>query len=621
MKVAQPLYPWYGGLSSDQKIGPKFSFAKSRSVDFRKAPNKLTVLPGPAKDSGSTVTDLVTAGVRVANGDNFFLGDTGNFYKRTAAGSWSLIGDVGASGHGLVYRRDTDSIYITEDDNVERYFPVSNSPSLSTDKYGPSVDQSLTGGASTYNPSTSISEAATDRQTFTPTIEPLYSVKLYVVAKGTSADWTVTIHDDANNTIATGTLANAAITNGQLNEFVMSSVGRMLVKPNARTYHIHITVSNTTGTPQARTTTLNDFESADFETYASRLVVPNNGLHPICLFQQYVCIGNERYLSVWEPLSDTPSNTEWQRHRLTLPPGYEITSLAVHDEFLAIGAELLTSTQENMGGGKIFFWDGVATTYNYFVDVPEGSPYSLYSHQNALYYTAGGTLYAYAGGQPIKVRKFPDTDPEYSGFDKFPMLYPQMMTMRNGILLVGFPSQTTNQGTEHGVYSFGQRDKDYPLAFGFSYRISTGTLLNTGSNNLRIGMVTNFDPKLFISWRDGSTYGVDVVDMNTAPASAATLESLIFDAGRPDKDKLAIERVITFAALPSGVTITPKYKIDRATSYTNGDSATTGATTLRMHINKRYKEIQFGLDVTSGATTPEIISDMFIYDSLNSEAD
>lgn len=617
-KLPLPLGPWYGGQSTDDKIGPRYSFAYARSIDFRKSPSKITLLPATAKDSGSTVTDLITAGVRVANGDCYFLGDTGNFYKRTAAGVWSLIGNVSSSGHGLVYRRDTDAVYISKSTEVARYSPISNSPSLSSSKYATSLDQSLTGGANTYTTPTSVSEAATARQTFTPTVEPLYSVKVKVVAKGTG-NWTVTVHDDANNVIGTSTIANGSLTNGALNEFVLTTAGRMLVKPNARTYHFHVTSTVADGTAQVGTAS--DLETGDFETYASRFVTSNNGLHPGVQFQQYVCFGNERYLSVWEPLSDSPSNSEWQRHRLTFPPGYEVTSLAVHDEFLAIGCEQFTSTGEVLGGGKIFFWDGTATTYNFFIDVPEGAPYALYDHKNVLYYEAGGALYAYSGSQPVKVRQFPNTDQEYTGYDKPSLLYPQMMSVRNGVLLMGFPSSTANRNIEHGVYSYGQRDKDYPLGFGFSYPISTGTLLNNGANNLRLGLVAAFDPKLFISWRDGANYGVDVIDQNSSPAATATVQSLIFDAGRPDKEKYGVSLVTKFAAaLPTGVTVTPKYKIDRATNWTNGDTvAVAGDTKLTMNINKQFHEIQFAYDIVATTTTPQIIPGIFVYEDLRQE--
>jgi hypothetical protein len=620
-KRVLPLMPIFGGYSADEKFGPKFGYAYGRSIDHRKAPAKVTLLPAAAKDSGSTVTDLVTNKVRVANGDDYFIGQTGNFYKRTAAGTWSLVGNVGTAGCGLVYRRDQDIIYITKLTTVATYYPVSNSPSLSSTKYQHSLDQSLvSSGASTFSLATSISEGSTGRQTFTPTVEPLYSVKLWVVAKGSTADWTVTIHDDANNVIATSTVLNASLTNGALNEFVMTSAGRMLVKPNARTYHIHVTASNTTGTPTARTTTASDFETADFETYAARLISTNNGLHPAVLFQQYLCVGNERYLSVFEPLEDTPTNAEWQRHRLTFPPGLEVTSVCPQGEFLAIATEQLTSTSELAGPGIIFFWDGTATTYNFFVEIAAGSPYSLFSHQGILYFMAGGALYAIPepGAKPIKVRQFPLTDQEYTTYSKFSINYPQMMTVRNNILLMGFPTLTQNLNIEHGVYSYGQRDKDYPNSFGYSYQISTGTILNTGSNNLRIGMVAASDPDLYIGWRDNTTYGVDRISPSSNPAATATIYSLIFDGGRPDKEKMATERILTFNALPTGATVTPYYRFNRG-AWVAGTAAVAGDTELKHSINGRYKEIQFRLDFVATTVTPEVTSDTFIWDDLSSE--
>ena len=76
-------------------------------------------------------------------------------------------------------------------------------------------------------------------------------------------------------------------------------------------------------------------------------------------------------------------------------------------------------------------------------------------------------------------------------------------------------------------------------------------------------MLRAFGDKLFISWQDDSTYGIDIVDNNSDPFSTAVWESRIFDNNRPDKDKTGVRIIITFAALPSGATVTPKYKIDR----------------------------------------------------------
>jgi hypothetical protein len=60
------------------------------------------------------------------------------------------------------------------------------------------------------------------------------------------------------------------------------------------------------------------------------------------------------------------------------------------------------------------------------------------------------------------------------------------MTVRNNILLGAFPSETNSTTIEHGVFSFGQRDKNYPESVGESYNMSTGSLLN---GTLRQGMI------------------------------------------------------------------------------------------------------------------------------------
>jgi hypothetical protein len=143
------------------------------------------------------------------------------------------------------------------------------------------------------------------------------------------------VHDAANNTLGTATLANGSITNGAYNEFVFSAPVRMLAKPNPATYHFHIThpsgTAHTIGTSVA-----SDSSSVDYNTQSNRLVSPNNGFHPCIEFLQYICILNERYLAVWEPISmSAPSATEFNQHRLTFPSGYEGTSAALYSQYIA----------------------------------------------------------------------------------------------------------------------------------------------------------------------------------------------------------------------------------------------------------------------------------------------
>jgi hypothetical protein len=630
MKRILTLNRFDGGMTvSAEKMGPAGSFLSAQSIDFRKKPNQFSILPATADISQGVVTDLIQEIVQVADGTRYALGDAGNFYKITSSNVVSKIGSMDSGGAGMIYRQDLDSITVTGDTSASKFFPVSTGGTLQSHKYG--VSDSATairvGGAATYVPKTTLSELAADLLSFQLDIEPLYSVKIKVVSKGTG-DWTVTLHDDANNLLGSKTLTNATLLSGQFNEFVFSTPVRLLVSPNARTYHVHVTSTVADGTlacatPES-TSTSTGLASGDYKLAASRFVNPNNGLHPAIQFLQFNCFGNERYLSVWEPLADDPSNLEWLRHRLTFPPGYEVCGLAVYNEFLAIACEKRsTSSSKEYQDGKIFFWDGGATTYNYFVDVPEGAPYALTSHKNTLTWFAGGSWWGYAGAQPQRLKNFPNVDSEFSNTTDYTVVYPNMTTVRKGILLMGYPSETSNLAVEHGVYSWGAVDKNFSNSFGYSYLNSTGAKLNDGANNLRLGALKNFGDTLYLSWRNDSNtpnrYGLDVVNNSSTPFAVADLESLIFDNNQPYKQKKALTLFATFKSLPAGATVTLKYKIDREATWQTVTAVTSG-TYAKFQIAKNFYDIQFGVDLTAASLTPEILTVGLEYEDNREEA-
>lgn len=623
-----------GGWSNDIKQGAPGTFWYSRNLEFRKAPSELTVAPGMTKESGSIVTGLVTDMIQLPSGACVAIDSSGGVYQRDTAGNWTKNGTVLTNtAYGMVYNLQQDTIYIP---GTARVHSISNadgrfSGGTFTVNEGTFTNQTDSSGGTTANTYTSlaaISEGAADKKSWIPTLEPCYSVKVWVTTKG-STSLTVVVHDAANNELGRSTVIAANLTNGALNEFVFAAPLRMLAKPNPATYHFH--VIHTAGTASTvGTTTASDLSTVNYNTQANRLVTPNNGMHPVIEFLQYYCILNERYLAVWEPISQTaPSSTEFNQHRLTFPPGYEGTSAALYSQYIAIACERRsTSATNEFQDGKIFLWDGTSVTYNLIINVPEGAPYSLQAHKGRLYWWAAGGLWAWAGGNPVKVFQMRNTDTAFLGATPYLVNYPHTMAIRNGILQTAFPSETNATTIEHQVYGFGQRDKNYPESFGQSFGMSTGSLTN---GTLRQGMIKNFGDKLFLSWRDGSSYGVDKVDASTNPAATATWESLITDLqiitirrrfSRPDNDKEATYvRALFNAPLPSGCTVTPKYKINREGSWETGTAATAGATSIQLDINKRYKESQVGLDITCTTGTPHISAVIYVVDSLGSEAD
>ncbi len=634
-----------GGWSTDLKFGLKYSFAYSQSVDFRKSPSQLSVLPGTRREDAGTVGDLVLNECMTENGTVYATGSTGKFYKRTTAGVWSDEATADSGCAGIDYRKDTDSIYVTGNKYVSVLQKVSASPVFQSNYYGPSYssyDNSTNAGfycaafqagpdAQTTALATSIVEQQPNLRYFQTDIEPLNKISVFVIARGTG-NWTLTLHDGLNQVLGSATVSNADLINGVFNDFVFSSATngqvRVYPAPNARTYHIHVTSTVADGTVSS--TSVNDLSTCSLKVWADRLVQTNNGLHPLERFQQFECFGNGNYLSIWEPISDPPTNAEWQRHKLVFPMQYEVCGIAVMNEYIAIATERAHSSNTNTPqDGIIFFWDGLSDTYNYFVRIPEGSPYGIHEYQNAVYYEAGGDWYGISSPttEPIKVRNLPGADTSYTDASTYFKVYPYAATVRRGVHLMAWPSETNNTSVNFGVYSWGAVDKNFPPSFGYNYLISTGSQNYSSSNNLRIGMVKNYGDFLHVSWRDdlNGGYGVDVVDNSSDPAATASWQSLIFDNGIPSKIKKGLYVKVSYLSLPDGATVTPQYSIDRGAwvgseTFSNAVLYESQSHFCRIDIPEGdFQELQVGVVLTATTATPTITSVELTFDDNSEE--
>lgn len=656
---------WVGGQATDKKSGIANSFADSQSLDFRKAPSQMSVLPGTRRADNGVVTDLIQNEVMTVTGRTYSVGSTGNVYTCSPTGVWSLFGNIGQSGtFGIDYRQDQDAIYIAGTTTVSSITTVAAAPTLNPSYYSESQstydntlqtgfnvnsDQPYTGTLTTTILTSYIEGDATGERFFQTDIQPISKIGVFVVTKGTG-DWTLVVHDGLNNQLGTATITSANLNSGGINYFVFSTPIVANVGPNAaQTYHFHLTSTVADGTISS--TISNNLSSCAMELWANRLVATNNGIHPIETFQQFTCIGNGRYLSVWENLGEPqPTNAEWQRQKLSFPPGYEVCGLAVFNEYLVIATQLTTTGTMTPQQGILFYWDGLSDTYNYFTPIPEGSPESLHTYENAAYYVAGGTWYIITSvsATPEKVRRLPGSENVYTSSNTPTRVYPYLGAVRYGIHLLGWPSTTTNTDIPYGIYSWGRVDANQPLSFGYSYILSTGTQNVTGSNNLTIGMVRNFGNILHMAWRDDSsgtaTFGVDVVDATSTPAPFAKFESLIEDSNIVTKQKLASYVEAKWLTIQDGVSIVLKYSIDRGPwIYSSGttSNATGGFSNVnpwsvdddatenyaRFDIGdsdteERHYEVQYGIDVYCDATVttaPVVVGVSLPFDDLGNE--
>ncbi|RLC75675.1 MAG: hypothetical protein DRI61_14500, partial [Chloroflexi bacterium] len=500
-----------------------------------------------------------------------------------------------------------DNDYTDSQSSGNNDLTATNSPVFSTDvpfsglTTRADLDQSLDTSGNTYTLTTSINEGATHRQSFVPAKDPQESLEVNIDTVGTG-DWTVTIHDAQNREIATTTVANGELSTGDY-EFIFSSVWRPVI---GATYHFHIT--STVADGKVVTTDASDLETADFHTYFQFLVTDTD-FHPAIQHLNKLCIGNERYLATWDATTYTP-------HKLIFPSGHKVRCLGFWREYLAIGTWKGTNIYD-YDEGRIFFWDGIADTYNFFIDVPEGGINAILGTKGLLYIWAGysGDMLVYNGGDAAqKIKRLPKITR-----DKYVEVFPGAVSMWRSLVRFGVAGNSDSTEVEKGVYSWGSLNRNYQDSLTFDYPLSVETTTGTG---IKIGMVKATGQDLLIGWKSGTAYGVDKVSVGNDPYSVGSYESLITDLGTISRKKYPLILRADFKPLVSGESIVLKYKVDRESSWNEQTEDTTGATESRLIITEQAKEIEIGVDLkTSVSTSPTVLGVSLLSEKAERERD
>jgi hypothetical protein len=680
------------GEAVDPKNGGQGGFYKSQSMDFRQKASQMTVLPG-LYNLANNLPDLMTTMDQDLNGIRYATGNGGYIYSINASNVISVKGKLDSNGGaGCVYNPITDNLYMSSQQTISLYSQLTNTNSAtkllvgqfgksasiaaaviyqfntSSSAYDGGTDANLgistqrnnlntltvTGVTSTTNvtntltntytvSSTSISEAVGQFCSFVPDIEPFYSIAVYVIAKG-SGNMTLTMHDSLNNNLGSATITNGNLVVGW-NEFIFASPGIRAIVNSIQSntlstgYHFHLTSSVSNDTTTVATIQAQNLTGCNFVLFAYRMVQTKNGWHPMISFGGSLLIGNGNYVSLYNYGNDSaPNNLQYIRHQLFLDQGFETTSIANVGKFAVILAERRSSSNSRQyQGGYVYLWDGVNAAPNDRVPVAMGSPYSAFCVNNIVYFYCAGSLFAYAPGSPtlIKARYIAYQNTDYQGTVDTTICNPNMMTTRYNLLLLGYPSSTTNPNVNYGIYSWGSVELLYPNSFGYSYVLASGIQNYSQANNLQIGMVKNFVDTMYVSSSytdsNGTHNSLDVLDNTSSVAPTFNWSSLIWDGGARYKMKKGLRVKISFLPLPTGTTITPWISIDRGaqisadpvtnTSYQVGAGATNALINLS---GARSHELEWGF--TGTATNGTVVSPTITgvtaeIDSLDDEPD
>lgn len=648
-KIAINTNYFQGGVTIDPKLGIPNSFYYSQGLDFRSKPSQMSVLPAP-RQLTSSLSDNILAMDQDLNGVRWGVGSNGKVYRIDNSNNIESVATLSENGSaGLYYNQVTDQLYIPGQTKVSLYGQVTTGnvgqPSFQGDIFAQSVsvapgctqlydsvtlnyDLGLRSAATgSYNVPLLISEMPTSQCPFSPDIEPGYSIKAWIINKGTG-NWTLTLHDSLNNPLASVTVSNTNLVSGAYNEFAFGKQVRVLVAAGgnygAANYHFHLTSTVADGTAQV--VAAGDLSTCNFLWYAYRLVQTNNGWHPTALFAVQtgsgsgtaLCIGNGQYLSTYNFGNDaSPANSQWVRHQLVFKTGYEVCGITTNNQYLVIAVERRSKTPgRSFQDGALYFWDGTTSAPSFVIDIPMGAPYSLQTFNNITYFACAGSLFAWSGGQTvIKVRQLAYQNTDYLGASDRTIGNPNMFTSRYNLLMMGYPSSTTNINVKYGVWSWGSVELTFPNSYGLSYTLSNGLVNNTATANLQIGSIYNFVDTMYMSWQYTDTngvtkYGLDILDNFSAASPTASWQSLVYDGGARYKQKFVTRLKVSFAPLPAGVTITPNYTLDRGSLVAGSTIGATGSTNALIDINKRFHEIQYGFVITcpTGLTNPPIIT-------------
>lgn len=656
---------FYGGLSTDSKVGIENSYADAECLDVRKSPSQMTVLPMARKLEGSsTITGLVTAMAQSKDGNLWGVDENGKVYKIDDNNAITNVSTTAtSSGFGLEYYDADDGLWFSDSaHSIYSYGKILNAggAAVSTTKfefledkseyivnsiilqqdgdrviYQSDPDMPRSSGTENVTVKTSVSETNDDKILYLPASIPLAKVGIMFTAKG-AGNVRVEIHDENNNVVASSsaiaasnvsTMAYTMFTVRPNPSAVVSATNQYSPRPwsgdtieAGEVLHIHV-IASTGGFTIRSSVAGSLYLTADISSTAYTLHDTFNKKHPMVMFDK-LYIGNGRYVSTKEgsPLSYL-DDTLFTQNALRIDDGYEVCCFASSDEYLMIGAEKYSvGSTRGFQAGRIYFWDRQTEGPNFYIDCNMGSPKCMYNHGNIVYIIAAGALYAYTGGKElVKVRTLGGTDTEYSDRSSVTEVYPNMMSIRREVLLMGFPSHTTAYKIRHGVYAFGSVDKNFPNCFTYNYKIpgpTTSVTLdqyNSDEQELRIGCVYNFNDALFYSYEVKTTttpepteevpnpspvtttdVALACVDNSSGTSTSYMFKSLQYDAGAPALEKEVLRIGIYFDPLPANTTITPMYRIDNGEWQTAPATAVEGDNYITCDIIKRFHELQYG---------------------------
>lgn len=273
---------------------------------------------------------------------------------------------------------------------------------------------------------------------------------------------------------------------------------------------------------------------------------------------------------------------------------------------------VIVGGKENQDG-KFITWDRLADSW--LLKKSAQGP-----NVNAMGYIEQGIVAQVGDHGALKYWNFGDTYP-FMTIPGTANAYPGAITEYQNITHIGM-----NGGTKNGVYSVGRINLNDPKALNLEYIPSHGKLTAT-----EIGALGTDGDLLYVSWKDGSTYGIDVID--TANKATGRYESLELTMSKSNAEKLLRHiKAVLQEDLPDNCEVNAWYRTNRqlpeeaavdvsgwiaCETSAGDDTVLDGESKAFFNAEGIGEKIEIALDlIPSGNTAPEI-SDLHLYFDFN----
>lgn len=276
---------------------------------------------------------------------------------------------------------------------------------------------------------------------------------------------------------------------------------------------------------------------------------------------------------------------------LTLPTNFKITSICNYGNYLAIACAPISTFN---GTSKVFLWNLTSTDVQEAIDWGEGELRVLETIEGFLVgvtdrYLNNATgagrgsmiIQVYSGGVPQVVKEV--FTQALSG-----KTIPISKAVKNNRLFFSAKIMTNSAGTEYneGLWSFGRKNVNYPFALTLDIIDE-----NVDTDGIQaFGTAANY---FFIAHSgDGS---IDKTNDASTFAFTSIYESQILNFGEPNADKTLESLKVSFRKQASGESLTAKYRVNNATSWT-----TIGTYDTDDSMSYTWKHLSTGVPFASG---------------------